>query len=141
MICYGLYKSLKVVAKIFFQKIQWLNPDLSFKMSCRSPKWTWRTRSLIWNLLPKKYKTLDTTKKDFPPLYWERLTPKVPSWSSNPGRWSSSAPSPKKMLKKLLGRLSETFPRPSASKPKSVTSRLQILWLMPKLAGPSILPR
>ena len=110
-------------------------------MSFRSPKWTWKTLNLIWNLLPKKSKTLDTTKKDFLLLSWERLTPKVPSWFSNLGKWSLSDPNPKKMLKKLPERQSETSQRPSASKPKSVTLKWLILWQMPKLAGPLISPR
>lgn len=136
LILQGQYKILKVLPKIFFSKIPCLNPDPSFKTLYLSPKWTWRTQSLIWNLLPKKSKTLDTTKKDFLLLSWERLNPKVRSWFSNLVRWSSSALSPKKMLKKWPERLSETSRRRSASKLKSVTSRLRILWLTPKLAGP-----
>ncbi len=110
-------------------------------MSFLSLKWTWKTYNLIWNLLPKKSKTPDITKKDSQRLSWERPTPKVPSWFSNLGKWSSSDLSPKKMLKKLPKRLSETSQRPSASKPKSVTSKWLILWPTPKLAGPSISTR
>ncbi len=141
LILQGQYKILKVLPKIFFSKIPCLNPDPSFKTLYLSPKWTWRTQSLIWNLLPKKSKTLDTTKKDFLLLSWERLTPKVPSWSSSLVKWSSSDLSPKKMLKKWPERPSETSPRLSASRPKSVTLRWPILWQTPKLAGQLILPR
>ncbi len=107
-------------------------------MSFRSQEWTWKILNLIWNLLPKKSKTLDTTKKDFLLLSWERPTLKVPSWFSNLGKWSSSDLSPKKMLKKLPEKPSETSQRLSASKPKSVTLKWLILWPMPKLAGPLI---
>ena len=136
LILQGQYKILKVLLKIFSSKITWLNQDPSFKTLYHLPKWTCRTPSLIWNLLPKKSKILDTTKKDFLLLSWERLNPKVPSWFSNLERWLSSALSPKKMLKKWPERLSETSLRRSASKLKSVTSRLRILWPTPKLAGP-----
>lgn len=120
------YKDFESVTKYSFKKIQWHNLDLSFKMSYHLPKWTWTTLNLIWNLLQRKFRTLDITKKDFPPSYWEKQIQKVPFWYSNLVKWSSLDPNLKKMRKKSPEKQSATSPKPSASRQKLVTSRWPI---------------